>query len=206
MSYYAVRRGRQPGVYYNWDECKEQVSRYPYARYKKFPNYEQAQHFMRGSDYSSRSSYRQGLSADVYTDGCCSRNGRYGAKAGIGVYWGPDHPLNVSERLDGRATNQRAEIEAASRAVEQARDHNITNLNVHTDSKFTIKGMTEWVPRWKENGWKTFHGEEVVNKKEFEKLDNLCKDLDVTWTHVPGHRGNSGNEKADHLAKKGARK
>ncbi|XP_056420082.1 ribonuclease H1-like [Hyla sarda] len=204
--FYAVRRGRQPGVYNSWDECKDQVSHYPYASYRKFPTYEQAQHFTRGSDYPSRSSYRQERSATVYTDGCCSRNGRYGAQAGIGVYWGHDNSLNVSERVYGRQTNQRAEVEAASRAVEQALDHNITSLNICTDSKFTIKGMTEWVPRWKENGWKTVHGEDVVNRREFEKLDRLSKKLDVKWTHVPGHRGNPGNEMADRLARKGARK
>ncbi|XP_064364566.1 ribonuclease H1 isoform X3 [Dromaius novaehollandiae] len=48
--------------------------------------------------------------AVVYTDGCCSGNGRNRARAGIGVYWGPGHPLNTSERLPGRQTNQRAEI------------------------------------------------------------------------------------------------
>lgn len=29
----------------------------------------------------------------VYTDGCCSRNGRRRARAEMGVYWGPGHPL-----------------------------------------------------------------------------------------------------------------
>ncbi|XP_040286922.1 ribonuclease H1-like isoform X1 [Bufo bufo] len=205
--YYAVRSGRQPGVYSSWDECRTQVNRYPSARYKKFPTYEQAQHFIRAADYPSNSSCGQAeRSATVYTDGSCSRNGRYGAQAGIGVYWGPNHPLNVSERLYGRQTNQRAEIEAASRAVEQARDHNVTRLNVCTDSEYTIKGMTEWVPRWKKNNWMTLYGEEVVNKEEFESLDNLCKELDVQWTQVQGHRGNPGNEKADRLARQGARK
>ncbi|XP_014902143.1 ribonuclease H1-like isoform X2 [Poecilia latipinna] len=47
----------------------------------------------------------------VYTDGCCSANGRDRARAGIGVYWGRNHPLNVAERLQGRQTNQRAEIQ-----------------------------------------------------------------------------------------------
>ncbi|XP_075717259.1 ribonuclease H1-like [Rhinoderma darwinii] len=142
----------------------------------------------------------------VFTDGCCSRNGRSGAQGGIGVYWGPNNPLNVSERLEGRPTNQRAEIEAASRAVEQARDHNFSQLNIHTDSKFTIQGATEWMPRWKENGWKTYSGGDVVHKEEFQRLDRLCEGLDVTWTHVPGHSGNPGNEMADHLARSGARK
>lgn len=29
----------------------------------------------------------------VYTDGCCSGNGHHKARAGTGVYWGPNHPL-----------------------------------------------------------------------------------------------------------------
>ncbi|MBN3310309.1 RNH1 Ribonuclease, partial [Amia calva] len=49
----------------------------------------------------------------VYTDGCCSNNGQSGARAGIGVYWGPQHPMNVGDRLHGRQTNQRAEIWAS---------------------------------------------------------------------------------------------
>ncbi|XP_068136446.1 ribonuclease H1-like [Hyperolius riggenbachi] len=157
---------------------------------------------------SARSSNQRsgGRSADVYTDGCCTRNGRDGARGGIGVYWEPDSALNVSERLEGRATNQRAEIQAACKALEQAQRQNITRLNIHTDSEFTIKGATEWMPRWKENGWKTYSGHDVVNKQDFQRLDNLSKNMDVTWTHIPGHSGNTGNEIADRLARDGSRK
>ncbi|MGH0174523.1 UNVERIFIED_CONTAM: hypothetical protein FKN15_075007 [Acipenser sinensis] len=77
----------------------------------------------------------------VYTDGCCSGNGKTkGARAGIGVYWGPDHPMNVCDRLPGRPTNQRAEIHAASRACEQAKSMNIKKIVIYTDSMFTING------------------------------------------------------------------
>ncbi|XP_018416008.1 PREDICTED: ribonuclease H1-like [Nanorana parkeri] len=199
---YAVRRGRHAGVYDTWDECREQVDRYPSARYKRFSTFQEANSFVDERDYPPR----RERSAMVYTDGCCSRNGRYGATGGIGVYWGPDSSLNVSERLEGRQTNQRAEIQAACKAVQQAQSQDINRLNVRTDSEFTIKGMTEWVPRWKQNGWKTIHGGDVVNKEDFQKLDNLCKQVDVTWTHVPGHTGHEGNEMADHLARSGARK
>jgi ribonuclease HI len=70
----------------------------------------------------------------VYTDGCCSSNGRRRARAGIGVYWGPGHPLNVGIRLPGRQTNQRAEIHAACKAIEQAKTQNISKLVLYTDS------------------------------------------------------------------------
>ncbi|XP_077782485.1 ribonuclease H1 isoform X4 [Podarcis muralis] len=144
--------------------------------------------------------------AVVYTDGCCSSNGRRKARAGTGVYWGPDHPLNSSERLPGRQTNQRAEIHAACKAIEQAKSQNINKLAIYTDSKFTIEGMTSWVKNWKKNDWKTYKGTDVTNREDFERLANLSEGMDIQWKHVPGHSGFAGNEAADRLAKKGAGK
>ncbi|NXW76367.1 RNH1 Ribonuclease, partial [Hirundo rustica] len=144
--------------------------------------------------------------AVVYTDGCCTGNGHNRARAGIGVYWGPGHPLNTSERLPGRQTNQRAEIHAACKAIEQAKSQNIKKLIIYTDSKFTIKGITGWVDNWKTNGWRTSSGGSVINKEDFERLDNLAKDMEIQWMHIPGHAGFRGNEEADRLAREGARK
>ncbi|KAM3838387.1 ribonuclease H1 [Diretmus argenteus] len=140
----------------------------------------------------------------VYTDGCCSRNGQKGARAGIGVYWGHNHPLNVAEPLHGRQTNQRAEIQAACRALELAKEKNINKLVLYTDSKFTINGVTSWVKNWKLNGWRLKSGGEVTNKEDFVKLDNLNQQLDVVWLHIPGHAGYRGNEEADRLSREGA--
>ncbi|XP_066445346.1 ribonuclease H1-like [Eleutherodactylus coqui] len=174
-----MSRGRQSGAYRSWER----------------------------GDYSSSGRYGgQGKAVDVYTDGCCLRNGRSDPQAGYGTYWGPNHHLNTSGRLEGRSTNQRAEIEAASKAVEQARANNIPRVRIHTDSEYTVRGMTEWMPRWKENGWKTYDGGDVVNKSAFQKLDRLCDGMDVEFKHVPGHSGNMGNEMADQLARSGARK
>ncbi|NXY50579.1 RNH1 Ribonuclease, partial [Ceuthmochares aereus] len=144
--------------------------------------------------------------AVVYTDGCCSGNGRNRARAGIGVYWGPGHPLNTSERLPGRQTNQRAEIHAACKAIEQAKSQNIKKLIIYTDSQFTINGITSWVDNWKTNGWRTSSGASVINKEDFQRLDNLSKDIEIQWMHIPGHAGFQGNEEADRLAREGASK
>lgn len=141
----------------------------------------------------------------VYTDGCCTSNGRRGARAGLGVYWGPQHPKNISERLDGRQTNQKAEIMAAVRAIESAQQMDIGKLTIYTDSMYTINCMTQWIHNWRRNGWKS-KGGEVVNKEELVKLDMLCSQVNVKWVHVPGHRNIHGNEEADKLAKAGAAK
>lgn len=146
-----------------------------------------------------------GESVVVYTDGCCSSNGRKRARAGIGVYWGPGHPLNVGIRLPGRQTNQRAEIHAACKAIMQARAQNISKLVLYTDSMFTINGITSWVHGWKKNGWRTSAGKDVINKEDFMELDKLTQGMDITWMHIPGHSGFVGNEEADRLAREGAK-
>ncbi|XP_069661967.1 ribonuclease H1 isoform X2 [Haliaeetus albicilla] len=204
--FYAVRKGRRTGVYRTWAECQEQVNKFPSASFKKFAAEKDAWAFVRAGLPGRQQPEPAGDFAVVYTDGCCSGNGRNRARAGIGVYWGPGHPLNTSERLPGRQTNQRAEIHAACKAIEQAKSQNIKKLIIYTDSKFTINGITSWVDNWKTNGWRTSSGGSVINKEDFERLDNLSKGIEIQWMHVPGHAGFQGNEEADRLAREGATK
>ncbi|KAL3052099.1 hypothetical protein OYC64_004785 [Pagothenia borchgrevinki] len=142
----------------------------------------------------------------VYTDGGCTGNGQKGAKAGIGVYWGPNHPLNVADPLEGRQTNQRAEIQAACKALELAKENNMKKLVLYTDSMFTINGVTNWVKTWKVNGWRLKSGGPITNKDDFMKLDKLNAEVEVAWLYIPGHKGFLGNEEADRLSREGALK
>lgn len=159
-------------------------------------------------DYHSKSSARklEEGSAAVYTDGCCRRNGKGNSRAGIGVYWGSGHPNNLSERLIGRQTNNHAEIYAAIRAVQQAKAADITQLTIYTDSQFLINCVTEWIPKWKTNGWKLANGGSVINREELEELEDNSSGLQITYVHVDGHSGIAGNEAADKLANEGALK
>jgi len=112
---------------------------------------------------------------------------------------------NISEYLDvDNPTNQKAELRAASRALEGAIDMNMNNVELRTDSSYTIKAMTEWIFTWKNNGWRTSNNKDVMNKDEMLRLSNLCKQIDVKWVHVAGHSGIYGNEQADQLANDGA--
>ncbi|NXU74807.1 RNH1 Ribonuclease, partial [Oreotrochilus melanogaster] len=148
--------------------------------------------------------------AVVYTDGCCSGNGHNKARAGIGVYWGPGHPLNTSERLPGRQTNQRAEIHVSIKCLKMLLhvrlQQNILSFIVYLWLCFLCTGITSWVDNWKTNGWRTSSGGSVINKEDFERLDNLSKGIEIQWMHVPGHAGFQGNEEADRLAREGASK
>ncbi|XP_052256695.1 ribonuclease H1-like isoform X2 [Dreissena polymorpha] len=147
-----------------------------------------------------------GAVAEVYTDGACSNNGKGNPQAGIGVYWGPNHAGNLSERLEGRQTNNRAEIHAVVRAVQYAKTRGIQELTVHTDSQFLINSMTKWLPSWLKKDWKTSTGAPVINREDFEALIHHSKGIKIHWNHVRGHQGIHGNEEADKLAVAGANK
>ncbi|XP_043791798.1 ribonuclease H1 [Apis laboriosa] len=143
---------------------------------------------------------------NVYTDGACSLNGCKNAQAGIGVWFGDNHPLNISKAVVGRATNNMAEIQAVTVAAKQAKKAGIKNLKINTDSQFLISCINNWMPKWKRNGWKTFNNKPVINKIELLEMENALKFLNVIWNHVNGHAGIYGNEMADKLARAGCSK
>lgn len=146
---------------------------------------------------------------EVYTDGACPNNGRDGAKAGVGVWWGDLHEMNLSQSVVGdRHTNNVAEIQAAGLAISQARGAGITRLLVVTDSQFLVNCVEKWMEGWSRNGWRTSTGEEVKNRVDLMALKEVMSygDVEVRWKHVRGHAGVLGNERADRLAVAGAQR
>lgn len=123
----------------------------------------------------------------VYTDGCCHYNGTPRARAGIGIWFGENHSMNVSAPLDGDIpTNNNAEIQAARMAIELAAKAGIQKLRIFTDSGFMISCATEWMKKWKVNGWKTNDNKDVKNEIELKKLDEAMKLLTVKWVSGNG--------------------
>ncbi|RKP34774.1 ribonuclease H-like domain-containing protein [Dimargaris cristalligena] len=143
----------------------------------------------------------------VYTDGAAINNGRPGAIAGIGVYFGPNDPRNISEPLwDGNQTNQRAELAAILCALEMFSPH--TPLEICTDSQYSIDCIRKWNHGWKKNNWKTATGGDVVN---VDIIQGILEKIQVRagpvkLTKVRGHSGDPGNDGADQLAVLGANK
>ncbi|VDM91650.1 unnamed protein product [Litomosoides sigmodontis] len=124
----------------------------------------------------------------VYTDGACSSNGRAGAAAGIGVYWGEQHVDNISEPLsNGSPTNNRAELTAVIRAVQTAIQRGYLRLIVRTDSKLLIQTMNSWIHRWRKNGWKTSNGTAVKNQDLIIELSGLLENINV-FILRPNHK------------------
>jgi ribonuclease HI len=133
---------------------------------------------------------------DVFTDGACSGNpgpGGWGAILRSGAH---EKEISGGERL---TTNNRMELMAAIRALEAITKP--ANVVIHTDSKYVMDGITQWLPRWKKNGWKTSDKKPVKNEDLWRTLEAECARHHVTWRWVRGHNGHPENERADALAR-----
>ncbi|KAJ9641897.1 hypothetical protein H2199_005111 [Coniosporium tulheliwenetii] len=145
----------------------------------------------------------------IYTDGSSLGNGKNGAVAGVGVFFGPGDKRNVSEPLPGpRQTNQRAELTAIARALDIAP---LTRpVTIYSDSKYAIQCVTEWFVNWRKNNWINSSRKPVENKDLIEPLINKIEErrmcgADTKFEWCKGHAEDPGNVAADALAVKGAR-
>jgi ribonuclease HI len=77
------------------------------------------------------------------------------------------------------------------------------SVELFTDSKYVMDGITQWIQNWKKNNWRTAAKKDVKNKELWQKLDQLISQHQVQWHWVKGHSGDEGNETADLLANKG---
>ena len=131
----------------------------------------------------------------IYTDGACSGNPGKGG-------WGALIQENDNEKkLSGselNTTNNRMELTAVIRALEHYDE--AKEIEVFTDSKYVMQGITEWIKNWKNNHWKTSQKKDVKNKDLWVLLDTVSAKHDIKWSWVKGHAGDYGNEIADKLA------
>jgi ribonuclease HI len=80
-----------------------------------------------------------------------------------------------------------------------------SQVTVLTDSEYVRRGITEFLPRWKANGWRASTGKPVVNRDLWEALEELAACHEVTWIHIRGHSGQPNHERCDSLAVTAAR-
>lgn len=137
----------------------------------------------------------------AYTDGACRGNPGPGGW-GVSLQYGGHH----KELCGGESptTNNRMELMAAISALETLRE--ACSVTLHTDSKYVLQGLTEWLPGWKKRGWKTADRKPVKNQDLWQRLDAAAARHHVDWRWVRGHSGDAGNENADRLANAGLEK
>lgn len=134
----------------------------------------------------------------IFTDGACSGNPGPGG-------WGAILLSGASEREmwggEAATTNNRMELTAAIEALRALK--RACRVELHTDSQYVMKGISEWLPGWKRRGWLTVDKKPVKNEDLWRALDEARLRHEVDWRWVRGHAGHELNERADALARRG---
>ena len=144
----------------------------------------------------------------VWTDGACAFNGGEKAVAGVGVWFGPGHPLNWSEQVRDHATNQRAEVLAATKAAQIVRQQwpLVHKLRIFSDSTYLRDCWADWVPIWEANDWTSQRNRPIVNRDLLEAMVGVFRNFEeLEIRYVPAHSGEIGNTEADELARQASR-
>ena len=183
--FYAVKQGRQPGIYTTWADCQKQTVGYKGAKFKGFVTKEEAEAYMSGEETTV-------LPVDgvvAYVDGAYF-NGEY--SWGMAIY--KDGQLIVQDK--GKGTSEEAaklhnvagEIEGAKQAVLWAEANGVDKIIICHD----YVGLSEWaLGHWKTNTPLT---------TEYARFMQQRKER-FSFVKVAGHTGVAGNELADKLAK-----
>ena len=132
----------------------------------------------------------------IYTDGACSGNPGPGGWGSVLMYRGHRRELSGG---DISTTNNRMELMAVIRALEALKRP--CNITIHTDSTYVMKGMTEWLPQWKQRNWLTAAKKPVKNVELWQRMEKAIDSHKVDWKWVKGHSGVPENERADELAR-----
>ena len=135
---------------------------------------------------------------NIYTDGACRGNPGQGG-------WGVliEYKETRKEYFGGQnhTTNNQMELMAAIEGLKALNEP--CEVNLTTDSKYVMQGITTWIENWKKNNWKNASKKDVKNKDLWVELDKQIKIHKVKWNWVKGHSGHEQNEIADQLANKG---
>jgi ribonuclease HI len=212
MSFYAVANGRQNGIFSTWKECSDSIKGYSNAKYKKFFSKKDAEDFINSNKEIIEIMKTNKVMGEnmtnpdyyVYTDGACSNNGKKDASAGIGIYFGENDPRNISEKIDGKQTNNTAELTALIRVYTLLEKDILLGkkIVVVSDSEYAIRCVTSYGKKCEESGWK----KEIPNKELVKQAYELYKECtQVEFKHIMAHTQKTdihslGNEKADELA------
>ena len=136
---------------------------------------------------------------EVFTDGACLGNPGPGGWAVLLRAGTREKALVGAEAM---TTNNRMELMAAIAGIEALK--RACTVDLTTDSQYVRRGVEEWMPRWKANGWKTSDKQPVKNRDLWERLDAALASHDVRWHWVKGHAGHVENERVDVLAREAA--
>ena len=134
----------------------------------------------------------------VFTDGACRGNPGPGGWGALLRFNGQEKELWGGEP---DTTNNRMELMAAIEGLKALKEP--CKVDLTTDSKYVLQGITEWLENWKKRGWRTADKKPVKNVDLWQALDEQAARHQVTWHWVKGHSGHRENEIVDQLANRG---
>tara|TARA_B100001027_G_scaffold113978_1_gene78667 strand:- start:838 stop:1269 length:432 start_codon:yes stop_codon:yes gene_type:complete len=135
---------------------------------------------------------------NIYTDGACRGNPGDGGWGVLIKYENTSKEIYGGEK---NTTNNKMELKAAIEGLKALNESCIVNLT--TDSKYVMQGITSWIDNWKKNNWKSSTKKDIKNKDLWLLLDKHVSMHEVNWFWVKGHSGHEENEIADTLANRG---
>ncbi|SVD84945.1 uncharacterized protein METZ01_LOCUS437799 [marine metagenome] len=135
---------------------------------------------------------------NIFTDGACRNNPGPG---GWGVILKSESTTKELYGGEMYTTNNQMELLAAIKALESLKRP--CKVNLFTDSNYVKQGITEWINKWKVNGFRNSKKKPVMNSDLWKQLDQLAAMHKVEWYWIKGHSGHPENERADALANKG---
>lgn len=190
---YAVRKGRQTGLFDTWAECQKQVSGYSGAEFKSFSSVEEARLFLGGSAEGAKPFAAHENTAVAYVDGSfdkVSGDFSYGM-----VILCQGEELKFCERIQDKALaqmhNVAGEIKGAEAAMRYALEHGYKKIIIYHDY--------EGIAKWCSGAWKA---NKMGTKAYKAYYDSVCGSLEIEFVKVKGHSGDAYNDMADALAKK----
>ena len=134
----------------------------------------------------------------IYTDGACRGNPGPGGWGALILKGNEEIKLNGGQN---DTTNNQMELTAVIKALDFFSES--TEIEIFTDSKYVMDGITEYIKKWKVNGWKTASKKPVKNSDLWKQLDALSAHHSIRWNWVKGHSGHRENDIADELANLG---
>lgn len=210
--FYAVAKGRKPGIYENWPDAQAQVSGFQGAVYKGFKTRSEAEGWMLSPSYESGKAKSKTASATpeaasaipdnallIYSDGGALGNPGVGAY-GVVIIDGDDS--RELKRGFLHTTNNRMELLGCIMGLADVSELTPPDrpIVVTTDSSYVVNGISKgWARGWKARGWRKADGKPALNPDLWDRLLDLTEGRQVVFKWVKGHAGHPENERCDAL-------
>lgn len=185
--FYAVKEGRKIGVYETWEECKEQVDKFPGAVFKGFNKREDALNFIKGEEKSVEND------TYAYVDGSFLAE-TFEFSFGAVIFHNGEVFEFCQKFSDPELVSMRnvaGEIKGAEFVMKYCVEHGIKSIDIYYD----YMGIEKWCT----GEWKANKSGTISYREYYNSIKDILK---VKFVKVKGHSGDKYNDLADSLAKK----